>query len=311
MTAQPSILRRVFLNDEPRLRAGWRIALFVLTYVVAQILFATIFVGLAITLLPIEGVAGLPPQLIAGHVADFVALVVAVFIARGLYDKRRFETLGLEPRSPWLVDLAVGALVGLLLMSLIFLVHLAAGWLTIEGFGWQGPSAGMFLPVLLGFLVIFLLVGFKEELMVRGYLFQNIEDGLGTVWAVVLSSVVFGVIHLGNPDSSLIAAAGISIGGLLFAVAYLVTRALWYPIGLHFAWNFAEGPIFGFPVSGLASGGLIIHRVTGPEPITGGAFGPEAGLIVVAAALLGIGLTLLYGRWRAARYPASRKRPIG
>jgi hypothetical protein len=85
------------------------------------------------------------------------------------------------------------------------------------------------------------------------------------------------------------------------AVAYLVTRTLWLAIGLHLGWNYAEGPIFGFPVSGLDAGGLFTHRVVGPEAVTGAAFGPEAGMLAVVVQLLGIVVLVLWWRRRPRR----------
>ncbi len=303
MRSQTSPVRRIFFNEEPRLRAGWRVLGFFLIYLMIQfgaLTFATSALGF---LFEPAGEAD-NTRVVVLQALDFVIVMLAVFLARGLLDKRRFETLGVRPRPPWLLDFGVGSAIGLLLMALIFVIHLAAGWIVVERFGWEGPAGGAFLLSLVAFLVAFVLVGFKEELLVRGYLLQNVEDGLGTIWAVVLTSLLFGALHLANPDASLIAAAGIAVAGVLFAVCYLVTRSLWLPIGLHFAWNFAEGPIFGFPVSGIPADVVVVQRIVGPPAMTGGDFGPEAGIVVLIATLLGIGLVTLYGRWRAERYPA-------
>ena len=100
------------------------------------------------------------------------------------------------------------------------------------------------------------------------------------------SSAIFSLLHLFNPGASIPALIGLFAAGLLFAYAYLATRQLWLPIGLHLSWNLSEGPIFGFPVSGLPGQGLLEVDVSGPALITGGAFGPEAGLV----GLLGVGI---------------------
>ncbi|TES90368.1 MAG: CPBP family intramembrane metalloprotease, partial [Anaerolineales bacterium] len=120
--------------------------------------------------------------------------------------------------------------------------------------------------------------------------------GLKTPLALFFSSFVFGLGHIGNPDFNWAAALGIAAAGLFMAFAYLRTRQLWLPIGLHIGWNIFEGPIFGFPVSGLETVRLLNHQVNGPTLITGGAFGPEAGLVVLPAIVIGALMVYWYTR---------------
>jgi uncharacterized protein len=116
---------------------------------------------------------------------------------------------------------------------------------------------------------------------------------------VVISSIVFALLHLANPNPSFMAVVGLTAAGLFFAYSYLVTRQLWLPIGLHIGWNFFEGPVFGFPVSGLAQFFSLLNTSRhGPELITGGAFGPEAGLIQYPVLLLAVWLIHRYARQR-------------
>jgi hypothetical protein len=121
---------------------------------------------------------------------------------------------------------------------------------------------------------------------------QNLEEGLNTFWAVLLSSMVFGTLHFLNPNANWFSAVGITLSGIFLAYAYLATRKLWLPIGLHIGWNLFLGPVFGFPVSGLESSGLIKAVVDGPLLFTGGEFGPEAGLLLLPA--LGAGALLVW-----------------
>ena len=132
----------------------------------------------------------------------------------------------------------------------------------------------------------------------RGYQLQNLEEGSNTFWAVVITSIAFGAAHLLNPNASWISMVGISLAGFYLAFGYLRTRQLWLPIGMHFGWNFFLGPVFGFPVSGLDFFHLIRVEVTGPDLATGGAFGPEAGLVVLPGLALGALLVWLYTRGR-------------
>src|SRR5690606_10462502 len=119
-------------------------------------------------------------------------------------------------------------------------------------------------------------------------------------------SAIFALLHGFNPGFGLTALLGLFLAGLLFAQAYIVTRQLWLPIALHLSWNFAEGPLFGFPVSGLPGEGLLTVQLAGPEVVTGGAFGPEAGLVVIVGIAIAAGVLYMRGRWRRT---ANAQRP--
>jgi len=126
------------------------------------------------------------------------------------------------------------------------------------------------------------LTGFFEELLVRGVLYRILEESLGTWIALALSAVLFGLAHVANPNATLITTMAIALeAGLLLAAAYSFTGRLWFATGLHCAWNFTQGGIFGLPVSGHPMTGLLVGTVSGPTWISGGEFGVEASLIAV------------------------------
>ena len=179
-------------------------------------------------------------------------------------------------------------------MGSIFVLMLGIGWLTIEGFAWEFDPVNVIITNVITFLIMFIFVGWNEELLSRGYHLQTIASGLNLFWGVVISSAVFGLLHLGNPNATWVSAAGIFFAGVFLAFGYVRTKQLWLPIGLHIGWNFFEGVGFGFPVSGLDIYALTRITVHGPELWTGGAFGPEAGLIVLPALILGAFLIYLY-----------------
>jgi hypothetical protein len=137
-------------------------------------------------------------------------------------------------------------------------------------------------------------VGWNEELLSRGYHLQTMASGTNLFWGVILSSAAFGIFHIQNPSANWVSTAGIFLAGVYLAYGYLRTRQLWLPIGLHIGWNFFEGVVFGFRVSGLNIYALTRITVHGPELWTGGAFGPEAGFIVLPALILGAFLIYLY-----------------
>jgi membrane protease YdiL (CAAX protease family) len=278
-----SFLATIFLSpDEPRLRAGWRLIIQTLLMFV----FGTIFLGL------------LDLGSLAGQILNFLIITVSVYVARRWLDKRSFESLGLKLDRHTLADILAGIGITFLQMGFIYVLMLALGWLTFKGFAWEFDPISVVITSVLTFLLTFIFVGWNEELLSRGYHLQTIASGLNLFWGVVISSAVFGLLHLGNPNAIWVSAAGIFFAGVFLAYGYIRTRQLWLPIGLHIGWNFFEGVVFGFPVSGLDIYALTRITVHGPELWTGGAFGPEAGLIVLPSLLVGGLLIYLYTRNR-------------
>lgn len=207
------------------------------------------------------------------------------FRARGSW--RRDLGLGPHPRKA--LDFAMGSLIGLLAMLSIFGFEWACGWLR------PGPFVGAGLGDL-DILPAMALIALWEELRFRG-----VElSGLGTLmpsWAaLVLSSAAFGAAHALNANASGLSIAGNAVDGLVFGYTFLASGAIWLPAGLHAAWNIVQGPILGLPVSGYLEGGLWHPTVSGPELLTGGAYGPEAGLLGLASHVLVLALVWAYLR---------------
>jgi hypothetical protein len=288
-TPLPFILRIFLSPDEPRLRAGWRVVL----HTIILGLVSSVFL-LSSILLPASVGGGSVDTSLVSLIFELVSIVIATWLARRYIDRRSFKSLGFRlSRQGWR-DLAVGIALPGVLMGAIFVVELLLGWTTFEGWAWQSTGLSNIVFGLFSGLVAFTLVGFSEELLSRGYHLQNLKDGLNLGWALLISSGIFALLHAANPNSSWISTIGILFSGYFLAYGWIRTGQLWLSIGLHIGWNFFEGNVFGFPVSGLTTFRLIHHTTTGPEIITGGAFGPEAGLIVLPAMALGILLIYLY-----------------
>ena len=146
----------------------------------------------------------------------------------------------------------------------------------------------------LSWLSLFLLVGVVEEVVFRGILFRLITDKWNIAVGLTTSSLLFGLAHLGNPGATLWAALAIALAsGCLFGMAYAYHQTIWVPIGMHWAWNYLEGGVFGCAVSGtpLDYLPLITPRISGADILSGGAFGPEASIITVA---IGIIISIVY-----------------
>ncbi len=293
----PSLLQTIFFSgQEPRLRAGWRLLLHImlllfisgcLAIMAAMVLLAS--GSISVLLAELE-----PVHFLLGAFLETIAITASVFLARRFLDKRSIESLGLQLSTKTLVDILTGIGITFVQMSFIYFAMHALGWITFEGFAWEFDPINTVIGNVLIFFVVFVCVAWNEELLSRGYHLQTIASGLNLRWGVIISSALFGALHLGNPNANWISTAGIFLAGIFFAYGYLRTKQLWLPMGMHLGWNFFEGIVFGFPVSGLNMYPLARIQVHGPELWTGGAFGPEAGLIVVPALILGAILIYFY-----------------
>jgi hypothetical protein len=283
---RPILARIIISPKEHRLRAGWRL-------LIQTLLWLVLMFGLVILFSFFSGRFFLN-QLSLSVIASLFSVTISVFLARKFLDRRSILSLGLKTDLRALWDLLVGIGIAAAIMAFIYALEWAFGWLSFEGFAWQNQSMDAVLIGTLEMLLIFILVGWEEELLSRGYHLQNLASGINLTWGVILSSLIFALMHLGNPNVSVMAVLGLIAAGFFLAFGYLRTRQLWLPIGLHIGWNFFEGTVFGFQVSGLDIYRLIEQTVQGPQIFTGGEFGPEAGLILIPGLALGVALIYVY-----------------
>ncbi len=241
-----------------------------------------------------SGNAGLlSPLSLPGAVSTLLATVVAVGLAQRVARNQSILDLGIRWYKALPFDVALGLILGPLLFAAVFQIEKLAGYLLGTG----GPVYN-WLELARWFLV-FLCIAISEELVVRGYFLQVINNVWGGTAAVVTTSVFWGFAHLLNPRATLLSVLNIIVIGLIFAYAYNITGRLWLPVAVHFSWNFAQGAIFGYPVSGYTVENSIFQPlVSGPTEFTGGLFGPEGGIVSLMAIVLG-GL-ILYG-WERTR----------
>ena len=241
-------------------------------------------------------------------VADWMTIGAALVLAAslvGLYAAlvRSMEHRAVRELAPRPIQAGAGIVLGVGLFSgVLGLLHLmgVARW---QGFGGHFDAA---------MLAISILAAVGEELAFRGALFRIVEEGFGTTSALVTSAAVFGLLHALNPGATVVSTAAIVLeGGILLAAGYALTRNLWFPIGLHFGWNFTEGGIFGVSVSGSpVAKGIFSVSLAGRPLLTGGEFGPEASVIAIAVCLTAgvvlLVLTVRSGHWISMQ--STRKR---
>lgn len=205
-----------------------------------------------------------------------VAALAMIALAMGIYfgfarwvERREVSELALPGMAK---EIGIGLLIGAGLYTGCMLILWALGMFRINGLN---P-----LSFLIPAIASTISAGFLEELLFRGVLFRIVEEWLGSWISIIVSSAVFGFVHLANPDATVTGALFISVeAGLLLAAAYMVTRRLWMSIGFHLSWNYTQSAIFGGIVSGgIAEPGLIKPVLNGPDLLTGGQFGLEASL---------------------------------
>lgn len=135
-------------------------------------------------------------------------------------------------------------------------------------------------------LMLAIMAGVTEELLLRGVAFRILESWLGSWLALTASAVLFGLMHFPNPQATVLSSVAIALeAGVMLAAAYMVTRRIWLAIGIHIAWNFTQGGIFGVPISGVDTGGYLEGTLHGSPLLSGGDFGPEASIVAVVVCL--------------------------
>jgi CAAX protease family protein len=288
------VLRLLMNPGEGRLRAGWRLLVFVLVFVATSRLLTAVTFGL----LGRAQHGSVRWWVLRGAIV-VAAATLSVWLVRRWVDRRSLGSLGLRLDTRALWDLVAGVAISGAMVGSVVVVCAVFGLIEIGSIAWPGGLSRAFVDLSLWFFAIGIAVAWSEELALRGYLLQNLRDGIGLVWAVVACCVFYGVVHMANPHSTLLSGVLIVAIGYLRVLGWLRTGQLWLSMGMHAGWDFLQGPVLGFSVSGMKTDSLVHPTLSGPSWVTGGAFGPEAGIAVLPA--LGLGLLIMHV-WTAHRH---------
>lgn len=285
----------IFTNPQDgRPRAGWRLFI--------QFIVMVILLGLW-QIFAQAVLGGWPGQGSLAIILGGIFVVLSIWIAAKLMDRRGLSEYGLILSRHWWKELGAGIGLGFLGMTMLFMIMWLAGWIDFVGWGWEQSHSYPYVVLFIGYFCAMAAVGFYEELLARGYQTKNLAEGLeywfdgrtAALFAVAGSSVIFGLLHIGNPHASWISTLNITLAGVLLGLPFIISNSLALPIGLHFSWNFFQGGIYGFAVSGNPARESIIQiTVEGPEYLSGGRFGPEGGFIGTGVIIFLICLILAY-----------------
>jgi len=299
----------MFKNKNNQIRAGWYIlAAFIIMYV-GQFIFSlpgsVLLVLMQMDLGSQSVDIVINPEDLAGQIFENPLLLLfvqgagtfgglaATLIAWRALNKKQPLDIGLRGSG---LDFVFGLFLGAASIIFISLLLLVTGQVKMMN-DFLSPEFSIFTLV---FLVIFILTGFFEEIFFRGYVMKTMVATGNKRWVIyVVSAIVFSLVHLTNPNISWLGIINIAFVGILFAYMFDVTKSLWLPIGYHITWNYFQGSVFEFPVSGLTTNGLYKVDIShGHDLLTGGTFGLEGGLMATIFIALGFIATYLYAKKR-------------
>jgi membrane protease YdiL (CAAX protease family) len=313
MSDPHDVARYIFINDESEMRSGWRVLAFLICFIIVLALltgltktFATLFPSLDFLLVEPSG-----PEYLSRHeliylgvtnVRDLGAAVIASAVCARALERRRLASVGFRLHRGWPRDFGLGSLMGAASLAIAVGIAASVSALIFD------VQIREWAPLVRGFIIVslfFAIAGATEELIFRGFPFQALVHNLGGARAVAITSLLFGLAHVSNPSASAFSTINTILAGIWLGLAYLMTRSLWLATALHWSWNFAMVFIFGLPVSGFTTLGQLAWlrpRIGGPMWISGGSYGPEAGVAATVALILS---TLAI--WKSGLFTASEE----
>ena len=279
-------------GTKPLIKYGWaRALLFLFAALIASAIFTFIgmmvlamvfgydFTSLATNARDFIKDIGLPAN-ITVSLFGFLGMLGTAWLFRRFIDKKSFKSLGFE-FSNFKMDFLFGLNGGFGLIAAGFLILILLGYLSVIDYNFNPLQ-------LFGYFLLFTIGSLNEEIMVRGYIMKNLFDSMSKYIALIITSLLFAAMHLANANITFLSVTNIFLAGILLGIYYVHKQNLWLPISLHFSWNFFQGPIFGFEVSGVDVTGVINQEITGNELLTGGQFGFEGSIIATFLMIIAI-----------------------
>lgn len=290
-------MKKIFVNKSNQVRSGWKIASTFLSFYFGT----NILIGILVFIYALMEVAAkkIEPTDIANFIQSQVGIntgfgmflmilqcltmVFFVVLFWKVYDRKPIKNIGLVNIKKGYVDLLKGLAYGAISLTIVFAILYVSGNITLVN-SFSNPHIGAFL---ISGIILFILVGINEEMFARGYCMTVLKQ-TGNMWIVVIvSSIVFALLHSLNPAMSWLSYLNLFLFGVFTAYMFIRSKNLWLSVGYHITWNYFEGNIFGFQVSGQVTKAVYNVNSVGNTILTGGKFGPEGGLIVTFILVIG------------------------
>lgn len=291
---------RLFKNKEGKVRSGWKVAGMIGAVFLASMLIGIVvsFISIIFYTVKMAVSGGITPDNLTRELESFsegnsmlsillmplqelVIIILPVVTWKYLF-KRPLSKMGLTKLKHNYKDFIAGLIVGIVAITLVFLLLTMSGSVAVTDWSFH------FKIKQLAFIIVYISVGFAEEILARGYIMTTLWQTKNVYIAVFGSAIIFAFMHVLNNGVSLIAIINLTLVGVLLAYMYLKSGNLWMCIGFHITWNYFQGCVYGFEVSGLNSDGIITTQNIGTNIINGGAFGPEGGLITTVIILFSL-----------------------
>jgi len=276
-------------SNEPETPVWGRIVLIIIAFIFLNLLLQLI--GAWIAKIPLmqqsafENIS-MSQQLIL-QFSTFITVIVIVYLFRKFVDKKSIKSMGFafKNKGP---DLVAGFIMALFIIGGGTLILYSLGYLEFSSFHLN-------LQTFLLTFILFILVSFQEEILFRGYILNNLlTTRMNKYIALLLSAILFALFHAFNANLSLVGMINLLLAGIILGSTYIFTQNLWFPISLHLFWNFFQGPIFGYAVSGQNIDSMATIELTGDNLMNGGNFGFEGSLVCTIISVIAIGLILYH-----------------
>ena len=274
----------LFVDSKHELRSGWKFAVYSLLLVILFVVVGTglgilaIWLDPSIVLLDRESIQFLG----LNAVVLFVPSLLTVFMMARFVDRVPISVFGLSFHKGWLRDLVLGVAVAAAMVVAVMGAAALFGGVDVK---WNASSVAV--QAIVATIAVLGIAAFNEELVFRGYPFQIFLKGIGPLGAMLLISFLFALLHMDNDGATLLSTTNTVIAGVFLSRAYLQTRSIWLPYGIHVGWNVGTAVLVGVPVSGIDTASVLKTQILGPSIISGGEYGPENSLLGTLVFLAG------------------------
>ena len=275
-------------EKKPALPVWARITLIIIAYTIFTGLFqilAMLLAGIPLHLPDGKGIINIQQQaFLSGF--GLIPLAIIIYTFRRFLDRKSISTIGFSIKNR-ISDLGAGFIIALIFMVGGSLILYATNEIGLSSIPFKVSG------IIFSF-ILFVFVALNEEILFRGYILNNLLDSTNKYVALLISALIFSMLHSLNPNFSFIAFINILLAGIILGSTYIFTRNLWFPISLHLFWNFFQGPVMGYSVSGMKIESIFKVNLTGSELINGGQFGFEGSLVCTLLLIPAIALILIY-----------------